>query len=301
MATTSSKVPTEHLQGVSETLLIPLYARACETQRADSLLHDPLAVQIVEQLDYDFARFGNELTGIAVRTRVMDDIVRDFLDRAPAGVVVNIGCGLDTLFYRVDNGQAHWYELDMPASIALWRQFFSEGERHHVLSCSALDSGWIDDLAPHIAGHEVLFLAAGVLMYFEEDQVQQLICTLAERFPGAEMVFDTVPAWFSQLSLAGRVRFRSQAGTYIFPPMPWGINYHQIPLLTRWHPAIELVRCHDYGASYWWRLGLYGFIGLLPFVRDLCQAAVVHLRFGQEAEESMQLDEADVAQVVREA
>ena len=44
------------LSGVAETLLIPLYFRAQETQRPDVLVKDEQAAALVKQLDYDFSR-----------------------------------------------------------------------------------------------------------------------------------------------------------------------------------------------------------------------------------------------------
>jgi O-methyltransferase involved in polyketide biosynthesis len=44
-----------NLNAVSQTLLIPLYYRAMESQRPDALVRDPKAVELVGQLDYDFS------------------------------------------------------------------------------------------------------------------------------------------------------------------------------------------------------------------------------------------------------
>ncbi len=42
------------LSGVAETLLIPLYNRAMESQRPDAIMKDEKAVAIVTQMSYDF-------------------------------------------------------------------------------------------------------------------------------------------------------------------------------------------------------------------------------------------------------
>jgi hypothetical protein len=63
------------------------------------------------------------------------------------------------------------------------------------------------------------------------------------RFPGAEMVFDVVPRWFSRLTLQGLY----QTSHYRLPPMPWGINHDEIePMLPRWHLRIANVAFLDY-------------------------------------------------------
>ena len=52
------KIP-QSLEGVSETLLITLLARARESQRPDGLIKDQAAQDMVKQLDYDFSRYSH--------------------------------------------------------------------------------------------------------------------------------------------------------------------------------------------------------------------------------------------------
>ena len=180
---------------MAETLLITLYIRATESQRPDALIKDERAVALVTKMSYDFTRIRlkmpeYEKVTLILRNREFDRYARDFLTRRPEAVVVHIGCGLDSRFERVDNGQVEWYDLDLPDVIALRRKFIgSEGERYHLLGCSAFDNAWLDTVSTH---HQrpFLFLAEGVLMYFEETQVKSLVLTLRDHFPGAELVFD---------------------------------------------------------------------------------------------------------------
>jgi O-methyltransferase involved in polyketide biosynthesis len=100
---------------------------------------------------------------------------------------VNLGCGLDTTFERVDNGTLSWYDLDLPDVIALRIQYIPEGPRREFIACSVLDDRWMDHVK---IADAALFVAAGVLYYFEEAQVKALLSKLADRFPGCELVFD---------------------------------------------------------------------------------------------------------------
>ena len=51
---------TVRLGSVPETLLWTLYHRAVEARRPDRVLEDPLAVDLVERIDYPFEeRFGS--------------------------------------------------------------------------------------------------------------------------------------------------------------------------------------------------------------------------------------------------
>ncbi len=96
------------LDGVAKTLLIPLYTRANESQKIDGMIHDEKAIEIVKRMDFDFTHLklhGHDEVAIILRMKHFDGKVRDFLTRFPRACVVHIGCGLDTRFERVDNGQ----------------------------------------------------------------------------------------------------------------------------------------------------------------------------------------------------
>jgi len=184
------------LSGVAETLLIPLYNRAMESQHPDAIMKDEKAVAIVTQMSYDFDQVkkirmaeANKVARIML-TREMDRYTRDFLNRHPESVVVHIGCGLDSRFERVDNGRVEWYDLDLPDVIGLRRKFIGdEGERHHLLGYSVFEDVWLDVVKEHFQ-RPFLFLAENVFVYFTEMQVKSLVLRLRDQFPGAELVFD---------------------------------------------------------------------------------------------------------------
>lgn len=266
------KIATDTLRDVPETLLLTLYNRAVESQRPDAILHDEHALELVQRLDYDFTRFGRGHIAHPIRARVMDDIVRAFLARHPAAVVINLGAGLDTQFDRVDNGQVQWYEVDLPEVIAIRRRFFAESSRYRFIAESALSLGWMELMPP---GTPLMVVAAGLLMYFPEAEVKRLIVTLAERFPGMEMQFDTISCWFSAQSLVGKARM---PGGFTLPPMPWGINVNDIPQIATWHPTITIANVRDYTQGYRRRWGVYGYLALIPPVRKRFMGALVHLR-----------------------
>jgi O-methyltransferase involved in polyketide biosynthesis len=240
---TSENHPQD-LSGVTETLLVTLHLRAMESQRPDALLKDEKAVALIKKINadglYDFSRIkslhlseANKLV-IILRNREFDRYARDFLARHPDAVVVHIGCGLDTRFERVDNGQIEWYDLDLPHVIELRRKLVGgEGERYHLLGYSVLDNAWLDTVSAH-GQRPFLFLAEGVFMYFEEAQVKSLVLTLRDRFPGAELVFDSyspLHVWRSNLQTA-RFGFRTHWGIWHGQEIEgWGDGIH---LLDEW-------------------------------------------------------------------
>ena len=181
------------LGAVQETLFITLAARARETQRKHPVLRDPKAAEILGSIDYDAAKYGRGAGGFVtvLRTAIIDFWVRGFLAAHPAATVVELGSGLNTRFERVDNGQVHWLDLDLPDTIELRRNFFADTGRRRMVAASVLDEGWLPDVA-HSPG-PYFFVAEGVLVYLPQDQVMAALARIAARFPGALVALDTYP------------------------------------------------------------------------------------------------------------
>jgi len=186
------------LEGVAETLLIPLYIRAKETQREDALLKDETALQLVKRIQFDFSRIklqNHDVLGLILRVRQFDRFVCNFLAANPEGTVVHIGCGLDNRFERVDNGKVEWYDLDLPEVVGLRRLLIdTAGPRYHLLEGSVFDPAWMEIVQIHRPG-PFLFIAEGVFPYFETTQIKSLILELCRRFPDSELVFDAHAPW----------------------------------------------------------------------------------------------------------
>jgi O-methyltransferase involved in polyketide biosynthesis len=233
----SETTTNQGLSGVAETLLLTLYIRAMESQRPDALLKDEKAVALVNQMSYDFDRVRqvhmdeDDKVTVILRNREFDRYARDFLECHPEAVVVHIGCGLDSRFERVDNGQVEWYDLDLPEVIGLRRKLIGdEGERYHLLGCSVLEPAWLEAVRAH-RGSPFLVLAEGVFMYFTEAQVKSLVFTLRDHFPGAELVFDAwrpFEIWLGNFVLGGLLRWGFWRGQEL---ESWG---NGICLLDEW-------------------------------------------------------------------
>lgn len=179
------------LTGVSETLLIPLWARAVETRRPDAIIRDPIALEIFENLDYDFSKFEGAWmtqTGIAVRTKLLDDATAAFIGAHPRALVINLGAGLSTRFSRLDNGDIRWVEVDLPEVVELRRVFFRETKRYGCIAGSVTEPATFEPVTRD--RKPVLILAEGLFMYFAEEEVRSVFECLTGRFPGAQMLME---------------------------------------------------------------------------------------------------------------
>ncbi|MET8178616.1 class I SAM-dependent methyltransferase [Streptomyces sp. NPDC005336] len=229
------------LSGVPETLLWNLSMRAYEARQPRPVLEDPKAVELVDRIDYPFEEtFGAPspllAQGQALRVRTFDDAVRAFLREHPDGTVVTLAEGLETQYWRVDNGRARWLCVELPETAEVRRALLPDEERRRTLAQSALDLSWRDEVDP---ARGVLITAQGLLMYLRPAEVKELIAGCAERFRGGALVFDAVPRWFSARTMRGEMR---TAHGYRTPPMPWGMNAGELDKVRTAHPAINEVR-----------------------------------------------------------
>jgi O-methyltransferase involved in polyketide biosynthesis len=189
------KLEADDLTGVSETLLIPLHYRVEESRAGSSLYKDDMAERFHDAIAYEWEKFqGKSLQrpGIAARTAILDGQVKTFVASNPDALVVNFGAGLDTRFYRLDNGKIEWIELDLPAVIAFRRKLGEPANpRHLLLTASVFDEhGWLPQVKSR-ARSRILFIAEGLFPYFTEEQHKQIFGSLADNFPKQEMLFQT--------------------------------------------------------------------------------------------------------------
>lgn len=217
-----SRVRVE-LGGVPETLLWNLYHRALAAREPGRVLDDPKAIELVESIDYPFDKLADR-TGYAAgwhawRVRRFDDEVRRFVGQHPEGTVVALGEGLETQFWRVDNGAIQWLTVDLPEAVAAREQLLADGPRQHTLACSALDDRcWTRDVDP---SRGLLITAQGLLMYFDRPEVDRLVRLCGRRFPGSELIFDAVPEWMLRASERRRARRQDE---YEPPAWEWGLS-----------------------------------------------------------------------------
>ncbi|MDT5184258.1 MAG: hypothetical protein QOI29_2416 [Mycobacterium sp.] len=118
-STPTAKADGTVLTGVSKTALLTLQVRASEARRPDSIIDDPMAIQLADSIDYDFAKFGfSRRQDMAVRALGYDRQTRRYLIDHPRATVVALAEGLQTSFHRLDasgvGDQFRWFTVDLP-------------------------------------------------------------------------------------------------------------------------------------------------------------------------------------------
>jgi O-methyltransferase involved in polyketide biosynthesis len=263
-----------NLGDIQKTLLLPLWGRAVATQKTKPLIVDETAVEIINKIDYDFSKMAanlSEITKLAWigRCVITDKICRKFLEKHPGATIVNMGCGLDTTFNRVDNGLLHWYDLDLPDVIELRKNFIPETERNKCVAYSVLDCSWINNITPD---DSILLIANGVLYYFEENQVRDLLIKIACSYPGSEILFDVASPLGVKMSNKMVIK---NSGLDEKSFLKWGIaNYRDMQL---WDSRIRILNKYSFFKDFKNELMFKDRIGC--FISDLLRIMyMVHLK-----------------------
>lgn len=261
------------LQGVPETMLWPLWNRAAEMRRRDRLIDDPMAADLVKRIDYDFkGHFGKPTVFHPIRARVGDDLIKAYAARNVENPrVIALGEGLETQAWRVGDERIRWISVDLPEAIRTRRQLLPQRANATQLERSALDRAWMDETPD---GAPPFISAAGLLMYFEEDEVRRLLADLAARFPGAEIFFDTITPFVSKKTLKG-VKVTKR---YTAPPMPWGVTVDDLPDFLDAIPGIAPITVQSYADPFPRRTRTYKLLSHIGPIRRRFAGSLAHLK-----------------------
>ncbi len=228
------------LTGVSETALMTLYGRAHQASQPDPIIDDPMAVKLVESIDFDFEKFGRKGQEMALRSLAVDQCTIRYLAKHPEATVVALAEGFQTSFWRLDSalpdGRFRWVSLDLAPVIEIRQRLLPNSPRVTHLAQSALDYTWMDKID---SSNGVFISAEGLLMYLQPQQAMGLIAACAKRFPGGQMFFDLPPTVVKMLARNGLRSSRS----YKVPPMPFSLSVHQLADLVHTMPGVRAV--HD--------------------------------------------------------
>lgn len=230
-----------NLTSVEETLFVPMRGRVYASLNFPEILNDKKALEISEKLPKTYMNMEKEsqytLMASSVRSMNMDKYIKEFLEKNPNGTIINVGCGMETTFYRNDNGKATWYEIDLEEVTTLRKKVFETNERDIVLTYSMFDYNWMKEVKK--SNEPYLIVASGLFYYFEEKAVIEFLRKVKE-LGNAEVVFDTV----SKFGMKQTRKYMKQLGK------DDALMYFYVEdvndLLKQLHEETKLLDNHDY-------------------------------------------------------
>lgn len=252
------------LSGVPETMLQTVYARAKESSGRGAI-HDAKAEEIVERLDYDFSIADKDTamrSGVIARTIVLDRLTKAWLGTHPGGVVVNIACGLDTRCYRM-SGYAHWYNLDLPETMAVREKLLPESGTISQIAMSAMED-WGSEISEQNV--QVLIVIEGLTMYLSEADVQRIFTVISSRFSNATVFVETMNPM-----IVKRFKEKSIEGSHA--KFTWGIKNGKA--LAELLPGFRFMEEHSLTEGMAVFAPIYKLLDKLPTVRNISNKIIV--------------------------
>ena len=201
------------LNEVSKTSILTLICRVVGADKRAYAFDDPKAVELYELL-YNYSsiserqwmtRVKRKYRGlsrksvkvICKRTLTFDKIANAFVDCNSSSTIINLGCGFDTRYWRMRDGDYKYIDLDLPEVIGLKTRLLDEKIQYESLGISVLDTAWIDQVTKK-GNENFLIIAEGLFMYLPKEEVVKLIQLITERFGNSQLVFDTVHEKFTR-------------------------------------------------------------------------------------------------------
>ena len=252
------------LSGVPETMLQTVYARAKESNGRGAI-HDAKAEELIEKLDYDFSLADKDTamhSGVIARTIVLDRLTKAWLGAHPGAVVVNIACGLDTRCYRM-SGYAHWYNLDLPETMAVREKLLPESGTISQIAMSAMED-WGSEISEQNV--QVLIVIEGLTMYLSEADVQRIFRVISHRFEKATVFVETMNPIIVK-------RFQEKSIEGSNAKFTWGVK--DGPALAAMLPDFRFVEEYSLTEGMAAFAPIYRLLDRLPAVRNISNKIIV--------------------------
>lgn len=189
----------------------------------------------------------------------------DLLARQQSGLLRPARCcrcqspyGLDTRCERLQ-GYAHWYDLDLPETIAVRKKLLPEDGAVSQIAMSAMDN-WGGKITQH--GAPALVIIEGLTMYLSEAEIHHALQAVCAGTRIGEVMNPMAVKRFQEKSIEGsRAKFT------------WGIKGGAA--LAALLPDFRFVEAHSLTDGMAAFLPVYRLLGKLPLVRSISNKIIV--------------------------
>ncbi len=177
------------LNNVNKTLYIPLFGKALISKKG-IILQDKKAEEIWEKASFPLKGKSKSkwlAYFMGMRSAVFDQWVKEKIAVHPEGVVLHLGCGLDSRVLRVAATETAWVDIDFPSVIEKRKQHYAESETYRMLPADIRDISFVDMLP---SSKRAIVLLEGVSMYLSNAELQKTLSTLHGHFPHLSVLVD---------------------------------------------------------------------------------------------------------------
>jgi O-methyltransferase involved in polyketide biosynthesis len=228
------------LSPVERTAFLTLYARALDCRCSHPILNDDRADSVVGKISYDFEALRippSVRCPVALRTKLLDERVRRFVDDHPDAVVVDLGAGLDHAIWRTcPPPTVDWYSIDLPAVIELRDAVLPAHPQEHHVAARIGDRGWADTIP---ANRPAMLVADGLTGFLNQSEILDMFRTISDHFRTGELAFNDYGrvGWISRTAM----KLAPQGAVKAFGPNWRNSGFADARSPQMWNPRLTLV------------------------------------------------------------
>lgn len=233
--------------------------RGRESEREDSLFHDPWAVDLAGDIGRTWieSRSTESVVPMIIRTRYFDDFLQRIMHEETISQVVLLAAGLDTRAFRLQWPEgATLFEVDQPSIMNYKEQVLQTAGAKPACTRQVigadLTAPWIECLGAHgfDPDRPSVWLLEGFLFYLPNETITQLLDAVTEMAaPGSWLGFDIMNSTTLTSPLTQKwVEMQAQAGA------PWlGTMDDPVTFLAQrgWEAALTQAGASDAHYGRW--------------------------------------------------
>lgn len=178
------------LNGVEDTLYIPLVARIYASEKFPKFFYDEKAISLKHYIPTDSIENNSTeyfYMASVCRQQTIDKKIIKFLDKNSQCNIVFLGAGLETAYNRINNISANFYQVDLPNVIKNRQQVLGHADNEKLISEDMFSLEWIKEIDANLP---TMIVVSGVYQYFDEMKIIDMIKKMKLRIPKGELIFD---------------------------------------------------------------------------------------------------------------
>lgn len=180
-----------NLSSTASTLLITLYSRAAMSKN-NMILKDKKAEEIISISGYDQKKLqvSKKLQALlTLRAYIIDEHTRKFIEKYNGDCnIIQLGCGLDSRYIRINNKQVKWYDLDFYATIEMRKKYYKKDVNYKMIASNVCNFTWFDKIEN--LDKPTLIIGEGLFMYLNKDENKLVLNKLCSTFKDCELILD---------------------------------------------------------------------------------------------------------------
>lgn len=186
------------LNGVEDTLYIPLISRIYASLKFPEFFYDEKALELKNNIETEkfseIQKNASEYFYMAsvCRQKQMDKKIEKYIIENQKANIIFLGAGLETAYYRIRNKKIenfenmNFYQVDLKEVIDVRKKLLKPAENEELIAGDIFTLDFVKYIDLKLP---TLFVVSGVFQYFKEEKVINFIKKIKEIING-ELIFD---------------------------------------------------------------------------------------------------------------